>query len=168
MGKKLLVGILSATLSIFMIGCISTSNEKVAVNNPIEKKTEEEKQKDEEEYIDKISSTVVNISVDGSMKNMRTISETGELDELMIKQLDKTNTFFKCLIDDFNSFDVPKDFSSYNEDIIKYLNNAKDSLERMKSSTDKEIVKSNANDFIENNRNVSNIVDKILVYYAGC
>ena len=48
-----------------MIGCISTSNEKVAVNNPIEKKTEEEKQKDEEEYIDKISSTVVNISVDG-------------------------------------------------------------------------------------------------------
>ena len=77
MVRKLLVGILWVTLSLFVLGC-STSGEKNTINIPIEKSMEEEKHKDEEEYIDKISSTIVNMSVDGSIKNMRTVFETGK------------------------------------------------------------------------------------------
>ncbi|MGM8232279.1 hypothetical protein ACSXC7_15905, partial (plasmid) [Clostridium perfringens] len=99
MGRKLLVGILWVTLSLFVLGC-STSSEKNTINIPIEKSREEEKSKDEEEYIDKISSTIVNMSVDGSIKNMRTVSETGKLNNTMIEQLERSNNFFKCLIED--------------------------------------------------------------------
>ena len=99
MGRKLLVGILWVTLSLFVLGC-STSGEKNTINIPREKSMEEEKHKDEEEYIDKISSTIVNMSVDGSIKNMRTVSETGKLNNTMIEQLEISNNFFKCLIED--------------------------------------------------------------------
>lgn len=168
MGKKFWIGLLSVALSVFMLGCGSTSNEKGVLNKPIEKSTEDEKNKDEREYIEKISSTIVNIGVDGSMKNMRTISETGELNDVMIEELDKSNNFFQCLIDDFASLNVPEEFVSYNEDILNHLNNAKDSLEIIKTSEDKEVIKSNANKFIESNKVISNIIDKVLVYYAGC
>lgn len=168
MGKKIWIGLLSVALSVFMLGCGSTNNEKGVLNKPIEKSTEDEKNKDEREYIEKISSTIVNIGVDGSMKNMRTISETGELNDVMIEELDKSNNFFQCLIDDFASLNVPEEFVSYNEDILNHLNNAKDSLEIIKTSEDKEVIKSNANKFIESNKGISNIIDKVLVYYAGC
>lgn len=168
MGKKILVGILSATLSLFMLGCGSTGDEKNVKNSPVEKTTEEERYKSEEEYIDKLSSTIVNISVDGSIKNMRTISETGELNDIMIEELDKSNNFFQCLIDDFTSLNVPEEFAFYNEDILNNLNNAKESLEIIKSSEDKEAIKNNANKFIKSNKEIANIVDKILLYYAGC
>ncbi|EGT3615989.1 hypothetical protein FHH43_07025, partial [Clostridium perfringens] len=152
MGKKIWIGLLSVALSVFMLGCGSTNNEKGVLNKPIEKSTEDEKNKDEREYIEKISSTIVNIGVDGSMKNMRTISETGELNDVMIEELDKSNNFFQCLIDDFASLNVPEEFVSYNEDILNHLNNAKDSLEIIKTSEDKEVIKSNANKFIESNK----------------
>lgn len=168
MGKKILVGILSATLSLFMLGCGSTGDDKNVKNSPVEKRTEEERYKSEEEYIDKLSSTIVNISVDGSIKNMRTISETGELNDIMIEELDKSNNFFQCLIDDFTSLNVPEEFAFYNEDILNNLNNAKESLEIIKSSEDKEAIKNNANKFIKSNKEIANIVDKILLYYAGC
>lgn len=175
MGKKILVGILSATLSLFMLGCGSTGDENNVKNSPVEKRTEEERYKSKEErykskeeYIDKLSSTIVNISVDGSIKNMRTISETGELNDIMIEELDKSNNFFQCLIDDFTSLNVPKEFAFYNEDILNNLNNAKESLEIIKSSEDKEAIKNNANKFIQSNKEIANIVDKILLYYAGC
>lgn len=167
MVRKLLVGILWVTLSLFVLGC-STSGEKNTINIPIEKSMEEEKHKDEEEYIDKISSTIVNMSVDGSIKNMRTISETGKLNDIMIQQLEKSNNFFQCLVEDFQGLKVPEAFVSYNDDILSHLNKAKTSLETMKNSHDKEIIKSNAKIFIESNKEVSNLVDKILVYYAGC
>ncbi|HHD2585551.1 TPA: hypothetical protein ACOTG3_002168 [Clostridium perfringens] len=167
MGRKLLVGILWVTLSLFVLGC-NTSSEKNTINIPIEKSREEEKSKDEEEYIDKISSTIVNMSVDGSIKNMRKISETGKLNDTMIKQLEISNNFFKCLIEDLKGVSVPEAFVSYNDDIINNLNKAKSSLEAMKNSHDEEIIKSNAKIFIESNREVSNLVDKVLVYYAGC
>ncbi|MCH1961378.1 hypothetical protein MCG45_00565 [Clostridium perfringens] len=167
MGRKLLVGILWVTLSLFVLGC-STSGEKNAINIPREKSREEEKRKDEEEYIEKISSTIVNMSVDGSIKNMRTISETGKLNDIMIQQLEKSNNFFQCLIEDFQGLKVPEAFVSYNDDILSHLNKAKTSLETMKNSHDEEIIKSNAKIFIESNKEVSNLVDKILVYYAGC
>ncbi|HAT4315379.1 TPA: hypothetical protein I9097_002678 [Clostridium perfringens] len=167
MGRKLLVGILWVTLSLFVLGC-STSGEKNAINIPREKSREEEKRKDEEEYIEKISSTIVNMSVDGSIKNMRTISETGKLNDIMIQQLEKSNNFFQCLIEDFQGLNVPEAFVSYNNDILSHLNKAKTSLETMKNSHDEEIIKSNAKIFIESNKEVSNLVDKILVYYAGC
>lgn len=169
------MGILSATLSLFMLGCGSTGGEKNMANGPVEKRTEEErykseeeKHKGEEEYIDKLSSTIVNISVDGSIKNMRTISETGELDDIMIEELDKSNNFFQCLIDDFTNLNVPEEVDFYNEDILNNLNNAKASLEIIKSSEDKEVIKNNANKFIQYNKEIANIVDKILLYYAGC
>lgn len=167
MGRKLLVGILWVTLSLFVLGC-STSGEKNAINIPREKSREEEKRKDEEEYIEKISSTIVNMSVDGSIKNIRTISETGKLNDIMIEQLEKSNNFFQCLIEDFQGLKVPEAFVSYNDDILSHLNKAKISLETMKNSHDEEIIKSNAKIFIESNKEVSNLVDKILVYYAGC
>lgn len=167
MGRKLLVGILWVTLSLFVLGC-STSGEKNTINIPIEKSMEEEKHKDEEEYIEKISSTIVNMSVDGSIKNMRTVFETGKLNNTMIKQLEISNNFFKCLIEDLKGVSVPEEFTSYNDDIINYLSKAKTSLEDMKNSDDEEIIKSNAKIFIESNKEVSNLVDKVLVYYAGC
>ena len=167
MGRKLLVGILWVTLSLFVLGC-SASGEKNAINIPREKSREEEKRKDEEEYIEKISSTIVNMSVDGSIKNMRTISETGKLNDIMIQQLEKSNNFFQCLIEDFQGLKVPEEFVSYNDDILSHLNKAKTSLETTKNSHDEEIIKSNAKIFIESNKEVSNLVDKILVYYAGC
>ncbi|EHK2348986.1 hypothetical protein LI058_05365 [Clostridium perfringens] len=167
MGRKLLVGILWVTLSLFVLGC-STSGEKNTINIPREKSREEGKSKDEEEYIDKISSTIVNMSVDGSIKNMRTVSETGKLNNTMIKQLERSNNFFKCLIEDLKGVKVPEKFASYNDDIINNLNKAKTSLEAMKNSHDEETIKSNAKIFVESNKEVSNLVDKILVYYAGC
>ena len=167
MGRKLLVGILWVTLSLFVLGC-STSGEKNTINIHIEKSREEEKSKDEEEYIDKISSTIVNMSVDGYIKNMRTVSETGKLNNTMIEQLERSNNFFKCLIEDLKGVKVPEKFASYNDDIINNLNKAKTSLEAMKNSHDEETIKSNAKIFVESNKEVSNLVDKILVYYAGC
>ena len=106
--------------------------------------------------------------VDGSIKNMRTISETGKLNNTMIEQLERSNNFFKCLIEDLKGVKVPEKFASYNDDIINNLNKAKSSLEVMKNSHDEETIKSNAKIFIESNKEVSNLVDKILVYYAGC
>ncbi|WP_300257453.1 hypothetical protein [Clostridium sp.] len=167
MGRKLLVVILWGTLSVLVLGC-STNVKKNAANISIGKNIEEEKRKDEEEYIEKISSTIINMRVDGSIKNMRTISETGKLNDTMIEQLEKSNNFFQCLISDFKGLNVPEEFILYNDDILYHLNNAKVSLEAMKNSDDEEIIKSNANVFIESNKAVSNIVDKILVYYAGC
>lgn len=41
-------------------------------------------------------------------------------------------------------------------------------MEVMKNSHDEETIKSNAKIFVESNKEVSNLVDKILVYYAGC
>lgn len=167
MRRKLLIGILWVTLSFFILGC-STSSEKNITNNVRDKNLEEKKHKDEDEYIDKISSTIVNMRVDGSIKNMRTISETGKLNNTMIEQLERSNNFFKCLIEDLKGVNVPKEFASYNEDIINNLNKAKSSLEVMKNSHDEETIKSNAKIFIESNKEVSNLVDKVLVYYAGC
>ncbi|WP_368235782.1 hypothetical protein [Clostridium perfringens] len=167
MRRKLLIGILWVALSFFILGC-STSGEKNITNNVREKNLEEKKHKDEEEYIDKISSTIVNMRVDGSIKNMRTISETGKLNNTMIEQLERSNNFFKCLIEDLKGVNVPGEFASYNEDIINNLNKAKSSLEVMKNSHDEETIKSNAKIFIESNKEVSNLVDKVLVYYAGC
>ena len=92
------------------------------------------------------------MSVDGSIKNMRKISETGKLNDTMIKQLEISNNFFKCLIEDLKGVSVPEAFASYNDDIINYLNKAKTSLEAMKNSHDEEIIKSNAKIFIESNR----------------
>ena len=167
MRRKLLIGILWVALSFFILGC-STSSEKNITNNVRDKNLEEKKHKDENEYIDKISSTIVNMRVDGSIKNMRTISETGKLNNTMIEQLERSNNFFKCLIEDLKGVNVPKEFASYNEDIINNLNKAKSSLEVMKNSHDEETIKSNAKIFIESNKEVSNLVDKVLVYYAGC
>lgn len=167
MGRKLLIGILWVTLSLLFLGC-STSGENNVTNIPREKSREEEKRKDEEEYIEKISSTIVNMSVDGSIKNMRTISETGKLNDIMIQQLERSNNFFQCLIEDFQGLKVPEEFVSYNDDILNHLNKAKTSLEIMKNSHDEETIKSNAKIFIESNKEVSNLVDKILVYYARC
>lgn len=167
MRRKLLIGILWVALSFFILGC-STNGEKNITNNVRDKNLEEKKHKDEEEYIDKISSTIVNMRVDGSIKNMRTISETGKLNNTMIEQLERSNNFFKCLIEDLKGVNVPKEFASYNEDIINNLNKAKSSLEVMKNSHDEETIKSNAKIFIESNKEVSNLVDKVLVYYAGC
>lgn len=108
------------------------------------------------------------MSVDGSIKNMRTVSETGKLNNTMIEQLERSNNFFKCLIEDLKGVKVPEKFASYNDDIINNLNKAKTSLEAMKNSHDEETIKSNAKIFVESNKEVSNLVDKILVYYAGC
>ncbi|MDZ5255347.1 hypothetical protein [Clostridium sp. LIBA-8841] len=168
MGKKILVGILSATLSLFILGCGSVGVEKNVTNSPVEKRSEEEKQKSKEEYIDKLSSTIVNISVDGSINNMRTISETGELNDIMIEELNKSNNFFQSLVDDFTSLNVPEEFVSYNDDILNSLNDAKSSLEVLKNSENKEDIKNNANKFIQSNKEISHIIDKVLLYYAGC
>lgn len=168
MEKRILVGILSAILSLFMVGCGSTGAEKNITNSPVEKRSEEEKHKSEEVYIDKLSSTIVNISVDGSIKNMRTISETGELNDIMIEELDKSNNFFQSLINDFASLNVPEEFVPYNDDILNNLNDAKSSLEVLKNSEDKEDIKNNANKFIQSNKEISHTIDKVLLYYAGC
>lgn len=161
MGKKLLLGMLLINLSFFILGC-NIGGERYVTDISGEKK-----HKCEEEYIEKISSAIINMRADGSIKNMREISETGNLDDDMINQLEVSNGFFKCLIEDLKDVNVPYEFSSYNNDIVNYLNEAKTSLEIMKSSDDGEVIKTNAKSFIDSNREVSNLVDKVLVSYAG-
>lgn len=165
MRKKFLTGLLIASLSAFMFGCNSTSNE---VSIPEEKTTGKEKQQGEDEYLSKISSTIVNISLHGSLRQMRTVAETGEFSDNIKEELKKSNIFFQGLIEDFENHKIPKQLEDYNEEILGYIKNAKESLEKLQEEDSKDSIKEYANKFIEDNTKISNTIDKILLYFGGC
>lgn len=168
MRRKILIGIITASLSAFFVGCGSTSPKEANVAAPIEKTTEEEKREGEDEYIDKISTTIVNISLDGSLRNMRAISETGEISPEMREEIKKSNTFFQCLVDDFSNSDIPEEFIDYNEEILTYLKSTKEALGNLENSESKEDIQKYADKFINDNKEISNVIDKVLLYFAGC
>lgn len=168
MRKKILIGLLMASLSAFMFGCDSTSAEGKVASIPAEKSTEEEKHEGEDEYLNKISSTIVNISLDGSLRQMRTVAETGEFSDNMKEELKKSNTFFQGLIEDFENHKIPKEFEDYNEEILGYMKNAKESLEKLQEEDSIENIKEDANKFIDDNKKISNTIDKVLLYFGGC
>lgn len=165
MRKKIFLGILTASLSVFIFGCSSTNAELKGKIIPLEKSTEKE---DEGEYLDKISSTIVNISLDGSLRQMRTVAETGEFSEDMKEELKKSKIFFQGLINEFENYNVPKKFEEYNDEILVYMKNAKKSLENLQQVVSREDIKKEANKFIDNNKEISNRIDKVLLYFSGC
>lgn len=163
--RKILLGIMWIVMSFFILGC---SNMEKNLYGFFNDKNIEEKYKDKEKYIQKLSSTIVNMRVDGSINNMREVSETGKIDSKLFSQLEVSDNFFQCLIDDFNNLSVPEEFSTYNEEILDNLKKAKDSLDVMLVSKDENSIKENAKVFIQSNKEISNIVDRLLIYYENC
>lgn len=168
MRRKIIIGLLTVYLLALLVGCESIRVEQLKTDTPMKKSTKEKDYKDKDEYIDKISTTRVNISVDGSLRNMRTVAETGEISLEMREELKKSNTFFQCLVDDFSNLNIPKDFVDYNEEILTYLKKAKESLVKLEALDNKEDIKKYADEFISDNRQISSIIDKVLLYFAGC
>lgn len=163
MRKSFLLSIMWIGMSFFILGC-NSSNEG-DLYGFFKEKNIEEKYNDKEKYVEKLSSAIVNIRGDGSINSMRSLSETGILDEVLLSQLEISNNFFDCLIKDFDSLIVPEEFSSYNDHILINLKKAKKSLEIMLSTKDENIIKENAKVFIESNKEACNLLDKVLIYY---
>lgn len=163
MRRRFLLSIMWIGMSFFILGC-NSSNEG-DLYGLFKEKNIEEKYKDKEKYVEKLSSAMVNMRGDGSINSMRKISETGKIDEDLIYQLEVSNNFFDCLIKDFDSLKVPEEFSSYNINILTSLKEAKKSLEIMLSTKDENIIKENAKVFIESNKEACNLLDKVLIYY---
>lgn len=171
MRKKFFLCVLTASLSVFLFGCGSTNYELKGKNIPLEKSAE----KEVEEYLNKISSTIVNISLDGSLRQMRSVAENGEFSENMKEELKKSKVFFQELINEFENYNVPQNFEQYNEEILIHMKKANEALENLQKASTledielvKEDIKKEANNFIDNNKEVSNIIDKVLLYFTGC